>query len=136
VAEVFVTSFGALFASGIACLLFGGAMLFDRPDVSDLNVDFWGILVPAVSAIAVFGGIVVFALSRSLFVPQASGVDELIGLVARVATPLDPEGKVFVRGEYWNARAGGSDEPIEEGAAVEVTAVKGLALEVRRATAS
>jgi membrane-bound serine protease (ClpP class) len=48
-------------------------------------------------------------------------------------TSLDPEGKVFVRGEYWNA---GSEEPIEEGEAVEVAAIEGLHMTVRRARRS
>jgi len=130
VAEVFVTSFGVLFASGILCLLVGGTMVFDRPDMSDLTVSFWTVLVPAVGAVAVFGGLVVFALSRSLFVPQTAGIDELVGLVGRAATPLAPRGKVFVRGEYWTAELAGGGE-VSEGEAVEVCAVVGMELRVR-----
>ena len=40
-------------------------------------------------------------------------------------------GKVFVRGEYWDVIA---DEQIESDAAVEVTAVEGMKLRVRRAS--
>ena len=129
-AELFVSSFGALFAAGIACLLLGGSMVFDQPDISDLNVSFWSVLVPAVAAFALFGGVVVFALGRSLWVEQTAGVDELIGLVGRTTTVLQPEGKVFVRGEYWNATADGE---VGEGEPVEVTGVDGLLLRVRRA---
>ena len=129
-AEVFVSSFGALFAVGIGCLLLGGSMVFDQPDVSDLNVSFWSVLVPAVAAFAVFGGVVVFALGRSLWVEQTAGVDELIGLVGRTTSVLQPEGKVFVRGEFWNATADGE---VGEGEPVEVTGVDGLLLRVRRA---
>jgi len=132
-AELFVPSFGALFGLGIACLLLGGSMVFDQPNLSDLNVSFWSVLVPLVSAFAVFGGVVVFALGRSLWVAQTAGVDELIGLVGRTTTVLAPEGKVFVRGEYWNARAVGE---VGEGEAVEVTDVEGLVLRVRRANST
>jgi len=130
IAEVFVTSFGLLFVSGIACLLFGGSMIFDLPTESDLNVSFWTVLVPAVGAIAVFGGIMVFALSRSLFSTQKAGVDELIGLVGKSTTAIGESGKVFVRGEYWNAA---SDEAIAAGEPVEIVAVDGLLLRVRSA---
>jgi len=130
VAEVFVPTFGALFAAGIGCLLLGGSMVFDQPDLSDLNVSFWTVLVPAVSAVALFGGLVVFLLGRSLWVAQTAGVDELIGLVGRATTALAPEGKVFIRGEYWNATADGE---VAQGESVEVTAVNGLELRVRRA---
>ena len=105
-------------------------MLFDLPESSNLSVSFWSVLVPAVSAVAVFGGIMVFALSRSMFTTQTAGIDELIGLVGKTTSSVAVEGKVFVRGEYWNAQ---SDELIEVGEAVEIVAVKGLLLEVKRA---
>ena len=131
IAEIFVTSFGALFAAGIICFLLGGSMMFEQPEVSDLNVDFWSVLVPAVLGLGSFSGIVVFAVGRSFLATQQSGIDEMVGLVGRSSTALDPEGKIFVRGEYWNGRA---DEPIAEGEPVEVIAVEGLRLRVRRAS--
>lgn len=130
VLEVFITSYGLLFATGVACILMGGSMLFRMPEVSDLNVSFWSVLVPAVAALAAFAGIVVFIIGRSLGRPQVAGVYELIGMVGRASSALDPEGSVFVRGEYWNARA---DEAIPAGGRVEVTAVEGLRLRVRKA---
>jgi membrane-bound serine protease (ClpP class) len=132
VTELFVTSFGLLFASGLACLLLGGTMLFDFPEVSDLTVSFWPVLVPLVGAFALFAGLVVVLVGRALFRGQTAGVDELIGLVGKAATDLAPEGRVFVRGEYWTARA---DESVETGQSVEVLEVKGLRLRVRRAGA-
>ncbi len=128
VAEVFVSSFGLLFALGIACFLIGGARLFDRPDLSDLNVSFWSVLVPAAGALALFGGLVVLAVGRSLARPSQSGVGELVGMVGTASTALEPEGTIFVRGEYWAAR---SERPVAPGARVEVTAVEGLHLRVR-----
>ena len=85
-----------------------------------------------VAGFAIFGGVVVFAVGRTLARPQTAGVSELLGLHGRAATPLAPEGRVFVRGEYWAARA---DEELPAGTAVEVTAVEGMRLRVRRAAA-
>ena len=104
-------------------------MLFDKPEVSDLNVSFWEVLVPAVSALAIFGGIVVYAVGRSLGRRQESGVSELIGMLGTASTPLDPGGTVAIRGEFWNARA---RQPVLQGDRVEVVEVKGLELVVRR----
>ncbi|HSJ97772.1 MAG TPA: nodulation protein NfeD [Myxococcota bacterium] len=129
-AEVFVGSYGVLFALGIACLLLGGSMIFDVPEVSDLGVSFWSVLVPAVTGMALFGALVVFGVGRTLGRRQTAGVDELIGLVGRAVEPLSPEGRVFVRGEYWSVRA---DEPVAAGERVEVTGVEGMRLRVRRA---
>ncbi|MCP5043202.1 MAG: nodulation protein NfeD [bacterium] len=130
VAEIYVSSFGALFALGVALILLGGSMVFDQPDLSDLRVSFWGVLVPAVTAMALFGALIVFAVGRVMVGGQISGIDELVGLVGKSVSRLDPEGKVFVRGEYWNAAA---DETIEEGERVEVASIDGLHMTVRRA---
>ena len=43
---------------------------------------------------------------------------------------LAPSGTVLVHGEYW---AADSDEPVDAGERVRVTAVEGLRLRVRRA---
>lgn len=130
VAEAFVTSWGALFVAGLACFLLGGSMLFDRPEVSDLEVDFWSVLVPTVGTFALFGGLVVFALGRTLGRPQTAGVSELLGMAGEAVTALAPEGTVFLRGEHWRAR---SSEPIAAHERVEVVSVRGLELTVRRA---
>lgn len=130
VAEAFVTSFGALFVAGLACMLVGGAMLFDRPDLSDLSVDFWGVLVPIVIGFGLCAGLLVFAIGRVARSVQTAGVEELVGMVGVATTRLDPSGTVFVHGEYWSADAA---EPIEAKERVELLAVEGLRLRVRRA---
>ena len=106
-------------------------MVFEQPDLSDLSVSFWSVLVPAVLGLGLFSGLVVLALGRTLLVKQQSGVDEMIGLLGKAATSLSPEGRIFVRGEYWMGEA---EESIDEGETVEVTSVEGLSLRVRRAT--
>jgi membrane-bound serine protease (ClpP class) len=131
VAEIFVTSYGLLFVAGVACLLLGGSMLFDVPEVGDVSVSFWTVLVPAVAVLSLFALVVAVAVGRSLRRPQVAGTSELVGLVGIAAAGgLAPEGTVFVRGEYWTARA---DAPIAPGERVEVTSVEGLLLRVRRA---
>lgn len=133
VAEIFVVSFGLLFVAGIACFLIGGTMVFDRPEASDLTVSFWEVLVPIAAAISTMGAVVAVSLGRSILSKQTAGVDEMIGLVGSVAAAIDPaarkRGKVFVRGEYWNAEA---DEAIAAGESVAVVSVEGLTVRVRR----
>jgi len=129
VAEVFVTSFGLLFALGVACFLVGGTMLFDRQDLGGLDVSLWGVLVPAVAAVSLFGAFVAFGVVRGLRSRGVSGVDELVGLTATAVSALSPDGTVFVRGEYWSASA---ESPVGSGERVVVTAVEGLRLRVRR----
>jgi membrane-bound serine protease (ClpP class) len=134
VAEIFLPTYGILFACGIGAFLLGGTLVFDRPELSDLTVSFWQVLLPSVVAMSICVGVVVFAVGRSMLSEQTAGVDELIGLVGRSTTTLDPNGTVFVRGEFWSVDRDDVDTaPIEPGEAVEVTAVEGMRLRVRRA---
>ncbi|MCH2171195.1 nodulation protein NfeD [Myxococcota bacterium] len=130
-AEMFVSAFGLLLMLGVGCFLIGGSMVFDMPDVGDLTIPFWSLVFPVAAGFGLFAAVVVFAVGRSKFRKQTAGVSELLGLEARATTDLGPDGKVFVRGEYWNAVA---DESISEGEIVVVTEVKGLRLFVRRRT--
>jgi membrane-bound serine protease (ClpP class) len=130
IAEAFTASFGVLLTLGLACLLIGGSMLFDVPEVSDLTVSFWSVLVPVVAGFGAFAALIVYAVGRTIMTQQTAGVSELIGLVGKATTALSPDGKVFVRGEYWNASA---DAEVPAGEAVEITAVEGLRLRVKRA---
>jgi len=136
IAELFVASFGLLFAAGITCFLIGGTMIFDRPEVSDLTVDFWQVLFPMTVAMSIFGAVIAYTLGRTLFSQQTAGVDEMIGLVGRCESAIPGpregagKGKVFVRGEYWNCTA---EEPIAAGDSVEILAIEGLTLRVRSA---
>ena len=137
IAELFVVSFGLLFAAGIGCFLIGGTMIFDRPEVSDLTVDFWQVLFPLTVALSIFGAVIAYTLGRTMFAQQTAGVEEMVGLVGRCETPVPAaggddmaeRGKVFVRGEYWNCT---SDEAIATGQSVEILEVRGLTLRVKK----
>ena len=61
--------------------------------------------------------------------PPVTGTESLIGQMALARTPIDREGKVFIHGEFWDARSGA---PISEGERVRVTSVEGLMLGVER----
>jgi membrane-bound serine protease (ClpP class) len=54
----------------------------------------------------------------------------LIGEVGTVSSPLVPSGKVFIRGELWDAIASGN---IDVGRAVIVRSVRDLTLQVEPA---
>jgi membrane-bound serine protease (ClpP class) len=93
-------------------------------------VNFWEVLVPAVAAVAFFGFAIVTAIGKTLSSPMVAGMEEMTGMQARAVTVLDPEGTVFVHGEHWMAVA--IDGPIEADESVEITALEGLVLTVRK----
>ena len=53
----------------------------------------------------------------------------MVGMHGEVRQDLDPEGKVFVNGELWNAVA---EEKIRHGESVEVMEVHNLKLKVKK----
>jgi membrane-bound serine protease (ClpP class) len=129
-AELFVGAFGLLLAAGVVCLLLGGSMLFERPDVSDLDVPFWSVVVPVVASFGVFGAFAAWSVGRVLRTPSKLGEGELVGMRGVASTALAPSGTVSLRGELWTADA---ESEVARGEPVEVVAIEGMRLRVRRA---
>jgi membrane-bound serine protease (ClpP class) len=129
VAEIFLPSFGVLGVGGIVAFVLGSLLLFDTPD-STLAVD-----PRLIGATAVTLGSVMLVLGWLVVRTQRGrsrvGAEGMVGEVGEVRRAPTPSGKVkvFVHGEYWDASA---DEPLEAGDAVEVVAVDGMRMRVRR----
>lgn len=123
-AETFVTT-GMLGAGGVAALLLGSLFLFDR----ESGVQVSRAVVFSVAAVfASFLVLVVTLVLRGQRRPIAVGAEAMVGEIGRAHERLAPSGTVLVHGEYWTAD---SDEPVDAGAPVRVTAVHGLRLRVR-----
>ena len=60
------------------------------------------------------------------------GRANLVGQKGTVSRRINPSGSVQLAGELWTAESVEADQPIEEGARVEVVAVEGLRLKVRK----
>jgi membrane-bound serine protease (ClpP class) len=123
IAEIKVTSYGMLSLGGLVSLTFGSIMLFENARVS------LKLMMPTVALVGGFFVIVAALAFRAYRSKPKSGEEGLVGEMGLVKKKLDPEGLVFVHGEYWRASA---DEPIEEEERVEVIEVKGLTVKVRR----
>ena len=127
IAELFVAfSHGALTLAGAACFVFGSLLLFE-PAGSGYQVS-----LPVALGVAVpFSLFFMFTLAKVLAIrrrPAEVGTNTLVGARGLVRR----DGLVAVRGELWQARDE-NGEPLEPGDEVEVLAMDGLALVVRRA---
>ncbi|MGQ9752576.1 MAG: NfeD family protein [Thermoanaerobaculaceae bacterium] len=125
VAEVKVTSYGLLTLAGLICFILGSAMLIDT-SIPSLRVG-WGVILPTALVVA---AVVIFLVSRVIQAHRSrpiTGIEGMIGETGMAVSPLNPLGKVFVHGEYWQALA---KTTVAEGEAVRVVAVKGSQLEV------
>lgn len=121
--EAKFTSYGIFGIGGVACMIFGALLLVDGP-IPELRVQ----LVTALAVSIPIGAIAVFLMTlvfRAHKTRVATGTEAMIGEIGVARTSLGPDGKVFVRGELWNATA---PAPLPEGARVRVRRVEGLRL--------
>ncbi|MBU1207359.1 MAG: nodulation protein NfeD [Proteobacteria bacterium] len=127
IAEIKVISYGLLTMGGLVSLALGSIMLFESP-IPALRASL-SVIIPTVMVTAAF---FIFAMSmaiRAQMAKPATGSEGLIGEIGVARTRFDPEGKVFVHGEFWNAY---SDGTIEEGEKIRVSKTDGLKLKVEK----
>ena len=125
VLEVKFATHGVLGVGGAVSLLMGAVMLVDSP-IPEMRVH-WS---TAIALTLPFSAITLFLLSLAVRARRnkvATGPEGMIGETGEAITPLQPEGKVFVHGEYWDAAA---LQPVSAGARVRVTGIDRLKLTV------
>ena len=123
--EMKIASYGLLSLGGIISLFLGSIMLF-QGTAPEMRLS-WNVLIPTVVMISGFFVAVAGLVFRSQISRPKTGDKGLIGEVGVVKSRLEPEGKIFVHGELWNAVAPGTIEP---GSKVRVVAVDRLVLKV------
>ncbi|MCB1624253.1 MAG: nodulation protein NfeD, partial [Pseudomonadales bacterium] len=123
IAEFFVPSFGSLGLGGLVAFVVGSIILLDT-DVPGLDIA-W----PLIAAIATAGGIGVAGIAwlagRSMRRPVVSGTESMIGTEAVAYAHFTEQGRVYVGGELWNARA---TVPIKARQRVRIVRIDGLTL--------
>jgi membrane-bound serine protease (ClpP class) len=127
IAEIKVVSHGLLAVGGVISLFLGSMMLFQSP-VEYMRISL-SVIIPAVLVSAVF---FIFAVTKAInarLKKPTTGMEGLIGEVGIASTPITPEGKVSIHGEFWNVM---SDQPVEIGEKVKVIGVDNLKLKVKK----
>ena len=116
---------GVLGLGGITTLTLGGLLLVDAP-IPEMRVH----LLTALAVSIPLGIITVFLMSIALKARAnkvVTGAEGLLGEVAIAQTALAPLGKVFIRGEIWDAI---SSKNVPAGQTVIVRRIDGLRLAV------
>jgi len=131
VGEAFFPSFGVLGVGGMISLALGSLLLFDTQN-ADFGVD-RSIVFTAVATLGSFVLVISYLVFHSQKAKPTLGYDGLVGEIGEVRGKLSPAGKVFVHGEYWNAKADGE---IPVGEKVKVVGYDGMCLKVSRLTQS
>ncbi len=123
--EAKFTAHGVLGVGGAVAMVLGAVMLISSP-IPEMRIH-WS---TAIALALPFAAITMFLLSlvvRARRGKVETGQEGMVGETGSVITALEPEGKVFVRGEYWDAVA---PRAVPAGALVRVTAIQQLKLTV------
>lgn len=126
--EVKVTSFGILTIGGIIAMFLGSIMLFEESPGFAFRVD-WRIALTVTLCTAAF---FVFALGMAIkarLKRATTGADGMIDKIGIATTSISPQGTIKIGAEYWNAV---SDEKIKKGERVQIVAVNGLQVTVKK----
>jgi membrane-bound serine protease (ClpP class) len=130
VAELFTPTFGALTLTGVVAFIAGALILFNTPEFA------YQVPLPSIIGIpvglAVIIGFGMRKVLQSMHVQPTTGQEGLLGAIGTVKVALEPQGSVFVWGERWAATSE-DGEPIPAGERVNVTAVDGFRLTVKKA---
>jgi len=123
--EMKISSYGLLSVAGFISLLLGSLMLF-KGTGPDMKLSLT-VLLPTIILISGFFAFVAGLVFRAQISKPRTGTKGLVGEIGVVKKALTPEGKVFVHGELWNAKA---RKEIAEDVKVRVVNVENLILEV------
>lgn len=132
VLEVKVVSYGMLTIGGIISLTLGSLMLIEHPEPY-LRIS-WALIAATVTVVSGLFVLVLYFVVRTQRRRFFSGAEGMVGEQGEAVSDIDPEGKVFVHGEYWQAYA---KDFIACGEKVEVLRVgSNMRLEVRKVGAA
>jgi membrane-bound serine protease (ClpP class) len=124
VLEAKFTSFGILGAGGAAAMILGAVFLVEGPPEFRISLGTAvGIALPFAAITVFLTTLVIRAHGNKI----ETGVSALVGETGIARSTLDPEGKILVHGEYWDAV---SSVPVTEGTRVRVLSVEGMRVKV------
>ncbi len=126
--EIKVQSYGILSVGGIIAMLIGSIMLINAP-IPELRPSL-NFIIPVAVGISLIFIFLIYIAIRAHTKKVFTGKEGLVGEIGTASTRINPEGKVFVMGEIWNAE---SEEDIPKGSKVEITEVlKNLKIKVKK----
>jgi membrane-bound serine protease (ClpP class) len=126
VAELFVTSYGALGIGGVIAFVLGSVMLIET-DIPGYDIP-WTLIALVASVSAAFFLVVIGMALRARRRPVVSGREELIGARGEIIEHANGQWWARVHSEVWKVR---SRAELHPGQSVRVTRIDGLVLEVQ-----
>jgi membrane-bound serine protease (ClpP class) len=125
VLEAKFASHGILGAGGAVAMVLGAVMLVDSP-LPELRIR-WSTALALALPFSIITVMLVSLVVKARRNKVVTGVEGMVGETGTALTALEPAGKVFIRGEYWDAVAAA---PVAAGGAVRVTGLDKFKLTV------
>ncbi len=127
--DLFVSSFGLLLIGGIISFVLGSYMLIDEsvPGYGGVSRPVIWVSTALVLVSAIIIGTLVVKLQRSA---PKTGKKSIVGQIARVRSPLEPNGMVWLDGELWQATLVDPNESAPAGSDVKIVGIEGVRLTV------
>ncbi len=113
--DLFVPSYGVLTLGGLFSFVLGSVMLFDTAAFAVSPGVIAGVALATIGFFVAAGYLVATSWGK----PVEIGDDSIVSRTGVARSELDPEGKVYVWGEYWTA-VSESGENVAEGTEIEV----------------
>jgi membrane-bound serine protease (ClpP class) len=126
IVEAHASGVGVFGVGGLVAFIAGSLLLFRAPGA---RLSFW-LVGLGTAMVAGYFFFVLRAVLRARHLPVASGAESLLGREGTAVSDLAPRGTVRVANEDWTAVA--ELDQIKAGESVEVVAVEGVTLHVRR----
>ena len=134
IADLYVPSLGTLTIGGVVSFVLGAYLLISDNAPPGYRVSRAAIWTMA-GCMLLFSLFLASAVMKARLKRPTTGRQALIGTLADVRRTVSPRGLVFVHGELWDA-VSKTGESLPVGTTAIVTAVEGLQLTVRAATAN
>lgn len=126
--EVKITSYGMLTVGGIVSLVLGTLIMFQAtPRAFGIS---WPLIIAAAAVMVALFVLIIWLAVRTHVRKPTTGEKGMIGLMGEARSDLDPEGSVYIRGEYWTAVA--ASGKIKNGTKVKVVDMDGMTLKVEK----
>ncbi|MEW6482324.1 MAG: nodulation protein NfeD [bacterium] len=128
IAEIKAQTPGVFLLGGGVALTLGSFMLIDSSFSPEVAISHSLILSISITTVVLFFILITLGI-KAQFRKVKTGSKGMIGNRGKATTQIQKEGMVFVDGELWKAR---SEEEIEKDTEIEVVAIEGLVLKVKK----
>jgi membrane-bound serine protease (ClpP class) len=126
--EVKIVSYGMLTIGGIVALILGTLLMFQStPSFYGVS---WPVIITVLAIIVAFLVLIVIFAVRTHVKKPTTGQQGMTGLIGEAHTDINPEGSIYVRGEYWTAET--VSGKIKKGEKVKVVGMDGMKLKVEK----